>query len=171
MNLKQLTMFACPFCLALIFSQEGDISDEEWDALPVGTIEVRLKGKLRTVARIEDRETMEVTEATVSVGDTEIILDWQHSNDIHDELRWWSMPRHADANRVVQAELTGKLVFKPSKEASGTMNSLPGLIEESKVPVLLLDSLRVRLVNWRTGRPEGRQPDRPRVYREKVNDR
>jgi len=160
-----LWFFGCQLLVLFVACQDRTDDDPSWDSLPASTIEVRLKGSLRTAARTEGREIVEVTAATVSSGGTDIILDWQDSEALHDELLWWSTPRHGDANRIVQAEITGLLVFKPYRHARGMIRPFEGLNEDTAVPVVLVDSLRVQLADRRTGRPKGQQHDRPTVYR------
>lgn len=158
-------MLAIPLFMASMVVQDKDAEDDSWNELPSSTIEVRLKGELRTAARTEGRAVVELRAATVSAGETDIILDWQGSKAIHDELLWWSMPRHGDLSRVVQAEITGVLVFRSHREAKGMITPFEGLGEKTPVPVVLVDSLRVQLADQRTGQPTGPQHDRPRVYR------
>ena len=160
-----LVNLVCSLFLSMMMVQDNAEKDDQWEGLPASTIAVRLKGELRTAARTEGRETVEVRAATVSAGGVDIILDWQDSKAIHDELLWWSTPRHGDANRIVQAEISGLLVFKPHRDARGMIRPFTGLGEDTPVPVVLVDSLRIQLAHRRTGRPDGQQHDRPRVYR------
>lgn len=123
-----------------------------------GEIAVRLKGDLAVEASGEkDQQTLSA--ACVRAGDMEVMLDWGVRSDIRDELLWWSVWRHADL-RTVQAEVVGRMEFRPAKEVGGSRQQFAGISNETPVPVVVVESLAVQLVDS-DGKPRGPQPQRP----------
>ena len=104
---------------------------------------------------------MQAAQCDDSCGGTEIALDWSKSDKIRKELLWWRLPRHGDL-RTVQAEVTGRMIFKPSRDL-GTNRTVPaGVTDGTPVPVIVVQSLKIQLVGP-DGEPKGPQYDRERV--------
>ncbi len=130
----------------------------------LGSIIVQFKGTLfitsefQPGARPQDDDASKLVGAYVSVDGTVLALDWSKSKAIHDELFWWRNPRHGDF-RQVQAEVTGKMIFKPLKEIGGMRPVQAGVSSDTPVPVVIVESLKVQLVGS-DGKPQGKQFDR-----------
>ena len=160
-------MLACTVLVFASSAAEAGAENAQTTDPPHGSIVVHLKGGLSVSAtlkpgsRPQDDAACELTSATVHAGGTVIELDWSRSNKIRDELLWWRLPRHGDL-RQVQAEVTGRMIFKPSKELGGDRTIPAGVSDDTPVPVVIVESLKVQLVGV-DGTRRGPQHDRKRV--------
>ena len=138
-------------------------------------ITVHLAGPLRTsfsfnpdadpAAQFKEVAAKELEAASVKAGGTTIHLDWSRSDKIRDELLWWSVPHHGDV-RIVQAEVTGQMVFKPLRELDQTIQfAQAGVSADTPVPVVIVESIKVQLVGP-DRKPGGPQPNRELVTAE-----
>ena len=143
------------------------LSNARTTAPPHGSIVVHLRGRLSVTTAVEpggrpqDDAACELTSATVHAGGTVIELDWSRSDRIRDELLWWRLPRHGDL-RQVQAEVTGRMVFMPSRDLGGDRTVPAGVSGGTSVPVVIVESLEVQLVGL-DGKRRGPQHDRERA--------
>ena len=138
-----------------------------------GEMRVHLKGTLQVATKLkagadpnsrpQDEGAWELVNASVEAGGTVVEIDWNASPAIRDELLWWGNPRHGDL-RVVQAEVTGRLVFKRLGDIGGTgLIISSGLLDkEVPRPVVIVETLHVQLVGPE-GFPRGPQFDRKPV--------
>lgn len=93
--------------------------------------------------------------ATVEAGGTTIHLDWSRSDKIRRELIA-SSGAFGDGGPAssVQARVTGRMVFKPSKGLGGDRVIPKGVTDDTPVPVVIVESLKIQLVGS-DGRPRG----------------
>jgi hypothetical protein len=136
----------------------GDVGD--------GVIEMHLKGTLQVGAtlkkdapsnvRVLDDRAYELSSAMVMAGGQEVALDWSESDEVRDELIYWRVLRHGD-QRGVQADVTGRMVFRPAKDVGGWRQNTRGIAADTPVPVVIVKSITVRLVGP-DGKPRGPQP-------------
>ena len=99
--------------------------------------------------------------ATVESGGTTIHLDWSRSPKIRNELldssrlgdgRLWF--GDGGPNPTVQAKITGRMVFKPAKELGGYRRIPAGVTDDTPVPVVIVESIKVQFVRS-DGSPHG----------------
>ena len=164
---RLILLFACAVMLFVCGSSEAEKGRLDMTSPMHGSIVVHLKGNLsigttlKSGSRPQDEGACELISATIHAGGTEIALDWSKSDKIRKELLWWRLPRHSDF-RTVQDEVTGRMIFKPSKEL-GTNRTIPaGVTDNTPVPVIVVESLKIQLVGP-AGKRKGPQHDRERI--------
>lgn len=108
---------------------------------------VHLKGRLHNMSgRRPEGEPPQITNAHVFAAGHDVILDWSQSEEARRILSDWMMPRHGVIS-VKQAEIWGRMVFRPAGTASRVRMPDPGITEDTLVPVVIIESIEVRLVD------------------------
>ena len=96
----------------------------------------------------------DLTIATVEAGGTTIHLDWSRSPKIRNELlASSSWVGDGGPNPAVHAEVTGRMVFKRSKELTNRVVPA-GVTDDTPVPVVIVESIKVQFVRS-NGKPYG----------------
>ena len=92
--------------------------------------------------------------ATVEAGGTTIHLDWNQSDKIRNELLFAAGDSgDGGPNPGVQAKVTGRMVFKPSKELVYRVTPA-GVTDDTPVPVVIVESIKLQFIGS-DGKPRG----------------
>ncbi len=141
-----------------------------------GQMFVQLKGTIHVLrmmhgssTRNSVRQDLKTISATIDCAGTQISIDSDNNEAIENELMWWHKVRHGDL-REIQAEVTGRLVFRQPADLFGirqvTSTSLTTPVvtsSQNPIPFVVVDSLRIQLVGPE-GTASGSQLNRPTVY-------
>jgi hypothetical protein len=170
MRYAVFTNLAFGGCLAisLVAQAQGPVAYPK--AIQPDSITVAFSGRLSTLCRLkpdadpatQSREVAarDLKIAAVEAGGTTIHLDWSRSQKIHNELILSSVDfGDGGPNSGVQATVTGRMVFKPSKEVAYRVTPA-GVTDDAPVPVVIVESLKIQFIGS-DGKPRG--PERKLV--------
>ena len=164
MRYPVLNTFA--FCvyvaMSLVAQAQAPISCQK--TVQTDAITVAFTGRLSIVWRLKpdadpttqfcELAARDLVIATVEAGGTTIHLDWSRSQKIVNELLYSSMDfGDGGPNPSVQAKVTGRMVFKPSKELAGRITPA-GVTDDAPVPVVIVESIKIEF-SGSNGKPRG----------------
>ncbi len=156
-----LAFSVCAATCCIVKSQEPASST---DAVPPSGITVAFSGPLYVMTTLKpdidparlflDVAAQDLKMATVDSGGTTVHLDWSRSDKLRDELiapsSWFG---DGGPNSKVHATVTGRMVFKPSKELAYRVISA-GVTDATPVPVVIVESIKIQFVRS-DGKPFG----------------